>query len=404
MAETAIEAVRRLKEVTKKGRDLANHMEDKPTEFYPHAACPRVPSDQLLTTTQVAQALGFSGNKSAEAYLKRWTGSSSMTGYTLNSLWQIVLADHRRSNPHFPYQEPVVQGTAPPLKMSESLLCCLRNQFATEILPSAVLLTPFNHNYYAGRLSARQKDGKALPYCFYTRHGFKAIKFKSHSARHWLNRLAKQSGVPIDVITAWSSRSTNRQTLTYLDNDQGAAASTAASLMGQEMEQNTQAPVTNEEAELYAQGPVHRSRYGLCLRSWRVGPCNKFADCLNCSDVLICKGDWFATEVIAAERDELAKTYLAAQDAIAKGERSATRWVKVSGSQIQKLDELLSILNNAQIPDGSPITITGPADFNHEQTLINEKAKKASVKLLDRTTLAIEYGADLLACLDELSN
>jgi hypothetical protein len=404
MAETAIEALRRLSEMTKEGRRLARYMETNPTKFYRHAACPVVPDDHPLTCKQVVQALGVSSIQSVQDYLLKWTGSASLTGHTLNSLWQIVLENHRRSNPHFPYQKPFVQGTEHPLKMSESLLCCLRNQFATGISKSPVLLAPFNQSYYSNRLAARKNNGKAVACCFYTRHGFEAIKFKSHSARHWLNRLAKQNGVSIDVITSWSSRSTNRQTLTYLDNDQGTAASAAASLMGQEVEQSTQAPVTSEEAELYAQGPIHRSRYGLCLRSWRAGPCNKFADCLNCSDVLICKGDRFATEVIAAERDELVKTYFAAQEAIANGERSATRWVKVSGPQIQKLDELLSILNNEQIPDGSPITITGPADFNHEQTLVNGKAEEAGVKLLDRTTLTIEYGADLLACLDELRN
>ncbi len=171
--------------------------------------------------------------------------------------------------------------------------------------------------------------------------------------------------------------------------------------MGYEVEQSTQAPITSEEAEIYGQGPIHRSRYGLCLRSWRVGPCNKFADCLNCSEVLICKGDRIATDVITAERKQLATTYQAAQEAIMRGERSATRWVKVNELQIKKMDELLAILNNPKIEDGSPITITG-TNFSHEQTLINGKAEEAGVKLLDRTTLAIEYGSDLLACLDEL--
>lgn len=403
MAETAIEAVRRLTEMTKEGRRLARYLETNPTKFYRHANCPNVPDDQVLTREQVGQAMGFLTEKAAENYFKRMTGSFSLTGYTLDSLWQIVLKDHEQSNPHFPYQQPFVRGAVPPLKMSESLLCCLRYQFSTELHTSPVLLAPFNQNYYSSRVAARKRaNGHALGYCFYTRHGFDPVRLKSHSPRHLLNRLAKQSGVSIDVITAWSSRSSNRQTLTYLDNDQGEAAAVAASLMGHEVEQSTQASITSEEAEVYGPGPIHRSRYGLCRRSWRVGPCNKFADCLNCSEVLICKGDRFAAEVIAAERAELAKTYFAAQEAITRGERSATRWMKVSGPQIQKLDALLSILNDPQIPDGSPIEITGMTDFNHEQTLVNGKAQEAGVKLLDRTTLAIEYGADLLACLDEL--
>jgi hypothetical protein len=408
MAETAIEAIRRLTEMTDEGRRLARYMETHPTKFYRHVNCPNVPDNQVLTREQVVEALGFANIASSDSFMKKWTGSHEKTGHTLDSLWQIVLKVHQKLNPHFPYQERTGKGELPPLKMSESLLCCLRNQFATGFVTNPVLLTPFNRDYYAVRLSAgvnRKKQsknyGKPLTSCFYTRHGFEPIKLQSHSARHLLNRLAKQSGVSIDVITAWSSRSSTRQTLTYLDNDQGEAAVAAASLMGYEVEQSTKAPVTSEEAEIYGQGPIHRSRYGMCLRSWRVGPCNKFADCLNCSEVLICKGDRFAADVIAAEREELAKTYHAAEEAVGRGERSATRWMKVSGPQIKKLDALLSILNDPHVPDGSPITITG-TDFSHEQTLISGKAEQAGVKLLDRTTLAIEYGDDLLACLDEL--
>ena len=316
MAETAIEAIRRLTEMTEEGRRLARYMETHPTKFYRHAKCPNVPDNQVLTREQVVQALGSANIGSTENFVNRWTGSHGLTGHTLDSLWQIILKAHQELNPHFPYQELAVKGEVPALKMSESLLCCRRGQFATKIVTTPVLLTPFFRNYYAKPLNASVESrkhlknyGKPVNCCFYTRHGFEPIKLKSHSARHLLNRLAKQSGVSIDVITAWSNRSSTRQTLTYLDNDQGEAAVAAASLIGYEVEQSTKAPVTSEEAEIYGQGPIHRSRYGLCRRSWRVGPCNKFADCLNCSEVLICKGDRFAAAVIAAEREELAKTY-----------------------------------------------------------------------------------------------
>lgn len=402
MSETAIEAVRRLTEMTNEGRRLARYMETNPSKFYRHPHCPDVPDDQILTSEEIRQALGFTSSSTVTSYLKKRTGSYAKTGYTLNSLWQIVLKDHLESNPHFPYQVPIQKGAPAPLKMSESLLCCLRYQFSTDWATSPVLLAPFNQNYYSTRLASRKKKtGKGHYYCFYTRHGFEGLKLKSHSLRHFLNRLAKQSGISVDVITAWSSRSSNQQTRTYLNNDQGEAATTATSMMGYAIENHTESPVTSDEAEVYGLGPIHRSRYGLCLRSWRIGPCNKFADCLNCSEVLICKGDRFATDVISQEREQLIKTYQAAQGAIMRGERSATRWVNVTGTQIEKMDKLLAILNDPQIPTGSPITITG-TDFSHEQTLLKEKAQELGVTLLDRSTLAIEYGADLLACLDEL--
>lgn len=403
MAATAIEAIRRLKESTEEGRRLARYMETNPGRFYRHQNCPDVADDYPLTREQVAQALGFASMKSVQDYLKKWTGTRRALGHTLDSLWQIVLQDHQQLNPHFPFQEPLSGALLPPLKMSESLLCSLRYQFAPNLSTSPVLLAPFNRDYYIKRLDAAEKTDRknSRPMCFYARHGFEPKKLKSHAPRHLLNRLAKQSGLTTDVITAWSSRSTFRQTLTYLDNDNGQAAAAVASLMSIVPDHTPKSPITGEEASLYRQGPIHRSRYGLCRRSWRVGPCNKFADCLNCSELLMCKGDRFATEIIAAERNTMADTFDAAQDAISRGERSATRWIKIMGPQIKKLDALLTVLNNPQIPDGSPVEITG-TDFSHEQVLLSEKAEEIGVKLVDRSNLAIEYGEDLLACLDEL--
>lgn len=403
MAPCVIEAIRRLTEITEEGRRLARHMETRPADFYRHAECPAVPADQILTREQVAQALGFASRKTVESYIHKTTGSHSLTGFTLESLWKIIMKDHHKYNPHFPYQEPVAGAKVLPLKMSESLLCTRRRQFSVTQRASPVLLAAFNDGYYAKRLNAMEYKKKSRPMCFFTRHGFSAIKLRSHSIRHMLNRMAKQSGLSVDVITAWSNRSSFQQTFTYLDNDQGKAASAAASLMEIEIEQIPKDPIIEAEADIYVGGPIHRSRYGLCRRSWRIGPCNKFADCLNCSELLMCKGDKIAASIIAEDRENLVRTSTAAQEAIQRGERSATRWLKLAQTQVKRLTQLLGVLHDPKIEDGTPIEITG-TDFNHEGTLINKKANEAGIKLLERRKLAIEYGSELLACLDELTD
>ena len=115
----------------------------------------------------------------------------------------------------------------------------------------------------------------------------------------------------------------------------------------------------------------------------------------------MCKGDKIAADIIKLDRDNLVQTYTAAQRAIAEGERAASRWTEKAGPQIDRLDSLLAILHNPDIPDGSPIEIAGE-DFNHENVIVSEKAYAAGVKLLDRSELRISYGDDLLACLDLL--
>ncbi|XGA78619.1 hypothetical protein OR573_08755 [Halomonas sp. CH40] len=403
MAPNAVVAVERLKRITEEGRQLARYMEGNPTKFYRHENCPDVSDHQELTRDQVAAALGLLDASSCETFIHRHTGNYSLTGLTLDSLWQLVLAEHRKLNPHFPYQEPVDSRSKKPLKMSESLLCFRRFQFGIRNSTSPVLLAPFKREYFKVRLEA-PSGGRAKLLCFFTRHGYKAIKLKSHSLRHLLNRLARRSGVPIDTITTWSSRASAKQTLTYLNDDPQEAANKGAALLGMQQEQTHKEPITYEEAEIHSQGPFHRSRYGLCRRSWRAGPCNRFADCLNCSELLICKGDKLAVDAVAKDREHLVRTLDAAKAAVDNGERAASRWMQVAEPQIGRLTQLLNILNDAGIPDGSPIELADSTDFSHEQLTVENKAASVGVTLLDRKDLKIEYGNELLTCLDLLRN
>lgn len=401
MSPHAVIAIDRLRSITEEGRQLARYMESNPTKFYRHKNCPDVPDDQKLTTEQVKTALGLSSIKSCETFIHKHTGSHSLTGFTLDSLWKIVLAEHTRLNPHFPYQEREESNTQKPLKMSESLMCFRRFQCGVKLKTSPVLLAPFHQSYFSRRLEASHY-GRNDRICFFTRHGYKAVKLKSHSVRHLLNRLARQSGVYIDIITFWSGRVEAFQTLTYLNDNPLDAANKGAKLLGMTQDHTHKAPITDEEAEIQSHGPFHRSRYGLCRRSWRAGPCNRFADCLNCSELLICKGDKLAAGAVEKDREHLVRTLNSAKKAMENGERAASRWMQVAEPQISRLNQLLNILNDEHIPDGSPIELTDSTNFSHEKVIVDDKATSAGVKLLDRKDLGLEYGNELLACLDLL--
>ncbi|MCW1937320.1 hypothetical protein OMD46_15090 [Pseudomonas sp. MDMC_285] len=205
----------------------------------------------------------------------------------------------------------------------------------------------------------------------------------------------------IDELTEWSSRASVRQTRTYLHETHDQKLERSSLIMSTKQEHQTLAPVTEEEATSYGYGPFHRSRYGICRRSWRAGPCNKFADCTNCSELLACKGDKIALAAIKGDRDNMVRTFEAARVAIQNGERSASLWMQKATPQIQRLDELVGIMENPDIPDGTPIALTG-TDFNHESLIVQDQAAKAGVELLDREKLALEFGGDLIECLKML--
>src|SRR5690606_3615904 len=99
--------------------------------------------------------------------------------------------------------------------------------------------------------------------------------------------------------------------------------------------------------------------------------------------------------------------------AIDSGERSASLWLEKAKPQIYRLVELVNVMENPDIPDGSPILLTG-TDFSHESQLVGEKASQAGIELLDSKQLAIgvelvskeqlarDYGQDLVDCLEML--
>lgn len=399
MMGVAKESIQRLSEISEEGRRLARYMETDPIHFYRHANCPNVPDKHELSCVQIAQALGFSTRTSCVAFIRRHTGNHVLTGFTLDSLWQIVKAEHRALNPHFPYQEAPGSSGHPPLRMSESLLCFRRFQMSLQLKASPILLAPHNSDVYGQRLATGSKSAENIN--LFSRNGYGKIKLTSHSLRHLLNRLGRSSGISLDMLTEWSSRATTRQTRTYLHDNPVKAATKGALMLGTIQEQEPLKPVTDKEVEHYGHGPFHRSRYGICRRSWRAGPCNKFADCLNCSELLMCKGDKIAAEIIKLDRDNLVQTYKAAKKAIDEGERAASRWIENAAPLIERLDQLLAILHNPEIPDGSPIEIAGE-DFSHEKVIVSKKAETAGVKLLDKNELRVAYGDDLLACLELL--
>ncbi|MNO91737.1 hypothetical protein D3C76_832890 [compost metagenome] len=237
--------------------------------------------------------------------------------------------------------------------------------------------------------------------CFFTKHGYDPIALNSHSLRHFVNELARQHGVSVDMITEWSSRASTTQTRTYLHETAEQKRERTSSLMGTKQEQETLIPVTQVEAHAYGHGPFHRSRYGICRRSWGAGPCIKFADCTNCSELLACKGDKIALAAVKNDHDNMVKTWQAAQRAVESGERSASLWMEKATPQIQRLMQLISIMENPNIPDGSPIQMIG-TDFSHERVIVEEKAKETGVELLDKEQLALEYGDDLVELLELL--
>lgn len=403
LADLTREAVRRLTLITEESRQLAIHMESNPERFYRHAKCPNVSDDQVLTVEELTQAFGFSNAKSVESFIFRCTGEYKIKGWTLNSIWPLILAEHKAQNPHFPYQvDPTDNSTNKPLKMSESLMCFRYQQLSTRNQTSTVLLAPMNRDFYAKRLESRdlQRGKKVINLSVLVKHGYEGLALRSHQLRHFLNTLAQEAGVSIEAITRWSTRASQTQSLVYMHQDPDRKARKAAEKQGLIPTQRTGLPVTNDEYRVMEFGPIITTRYGICTHDYTVTPCNKHSDCLNCSELLLCKGHLRSIQAITEERDQVAENLAAAQTKIDTGERVASRWHQVHAMTLSRLNQLIQVMTDPNIEGGSPIRIQGK-DFSHQTRILENRA--AAQLSADSEALDFRHSDDVAACLQLLS-
>jgi hypothetical protein len=403
MADLTREAVRRLTLITDESRHLALHMEKHPGWFYRHANCPRVQDDQELTPAELAQALDFKYSKSVQSFIFRCTGKYNYRGWTLNSLWQLILTEHKKLNPYFPYQvDPADSTNNKPLKMSESLFCFRYQQLSTRNQASAVLLAPTNRDLYSKRLDSRdlKRGKKTVNQSVLLKHGYKGLALRSHQLRHFLNTLAQEAGVNIDAITRWSARASTAQSRVYMHQDPVRESQNIANKMGITPSQTTSQPITKAEYSLMEFGPIITTRYGICTHDYTVTPCNKHADCLNCSELLLCKGHKRSINAITEERDRIAENLAAAQAEIDAGKRVASRWQQAHTQNLVRLNELIEIMTSQDIDNGSPIQIKGH-DFSHQMRI----AIGLSSTQLSTNSDPIDFGYsdEVATCLQLLS-
>lgn len=147
-------------------------------------------------------------------------------------------------------------------------------------------------------------------------------------------------------------------------------------------------------------GPIITTRYGICTHDYTLAPCNKHADCLNCSELLLCKGHKRSIAAITEERGRVAENLAASQTKIDAGERVASRWHQVHTETLTRLDQLIQVMTDPSIEDGSAIQIQGK-DFSHQARVMESRPEFQLNNNAESPDFS--YSDDVAACLQMLA-
>ncbi len=368
MVSVAKEAVSRQKKLSANARALAAWVEDHPEKFYRHENCPEVADDEPLTLKQAQQALGL---KHLEC-----RGLAPKDGvHTLNSLWAHVL---ERLPSDFPWFDKKIG-----IKYRDALFALNVNQFCANRSTIPVELHKPSNNFFNYDLSPKETLGDAHKTIF-DRHGYKdadgsRLKMTSHQARHLLNTIAQRGGLSNLEIAKWSGRADVKQNRTYNHMSEYELVSLAESfdpskeLFGPVGETPANLPVSTLEFNALTQAAAHVTEYGYCVHDYTMSPCEKYRDCINCTEQVCIKGNTENLERIKARLERVERLYELATQSLNDGEMGADRWYEYHEKTLIRLRELVSILEDPQIEEGAQIKLRGN-DFSQLKRVINKKS------------------------------
>jgi hypothetical protein len=394
MVSIAKEAIKRITQITEGSRKLAKWIETNPDKFYRHAQCPDVADDYPLTGIQVCQALGFACDTKGVASNSLCNmGLRSKNGtYTLNSLWKYALS---RQPKDFP-----ILSTEKKIKYSNALFCMQRNTLHSTKGISPVILWVPDVGAFNNDLSPRESLKSDKHRSIFDRYDYRdtngnRLKVTSHQARHLLDTIAERGGLSQLEIAKWSGRADPKQNRTYNHMSEyemvakAEALDTSLTLFGRAGEIEKHLPITIQEFNTMEKGAVHITEFGVCIHDFTMTPCDKYRDCLNCNEQVCIKGENEKLVRIKARLSEVEQQFHAAQIAISEGLAGADRWYEYHKNTMERLLELVSILENPDLEDGAQIKLRNDKSFSPLRRAIESQiSTKASnnsseAKLLD---------------------
>ncbi|MEN9533158.1 MAG: hypothetical protein RIQ83_2382 [Pseudomonadota bacterium] len=362
--EIAVEAVRRLTEMSEEGRRLATWYETQPNKFYRHADCPNVGEHDPLTDEQAALALGLSvEHPNLSSYFKGYEPYQAIKakGDTLTLAFLNTFA-HSQLPEGWPWKNKERH-----IKYSEALCCFRRHEMEINRSTSHLLLwTPGKSTFTTDLNFITGQESN-----IWHRHGYvnldgTEISMTSHQLRHFLNTVAQRGDLSQLDLAKWSGRANIHQNATYnhMSDEEYVDLARLAGVGGVLDKVKANVPVTLADLEAIGEGIAHVTEYGFCVHDFSMLPCQKHRDCLNCTDQVCIKGDDVRLERLIQQRDGIRIQLEKAREASEEGLYGADRWSQHQHKTLKRVSQLIEILESPNTPLGSAIRLNNDQEFS----------------------------------------
>lgn len=365
MGDIAREAVRRLAELSEEGRKLAVWYETYPDKFYRHEDCPNVAEHAPLTADQVARALGLSESSdisAINAYFKNYLPYQSLRKGEPLTLAFLNEFCHSQLPDDWPWLNKE-RG----VKYSEALCCFRAHEFRDDLSTSRIKLWSPGKSTFTTDLNYIDGQERSI----WRRHGYKnpdgsEISLKSHQVRHFLNTIAQRGDLGQLDIARWSGRANIHQNAVYnhMSDDEYVDLAKSVGVGGALEKIQINAPVTYVDLEAIGEGIAHVTEFGFCIHDYAMLPCQKHRDCLNCSEQVCVKGDATKLDRLKQQQRLTQMQLDKARAADEMGTYGADRWSQHQIKTLERMDQLIQMLESNNLPDGTVIRLSHDQEFS----------------------------------------
>ncbi|MCO8045426.1 integrase [Acinetobacter bohemicus] len=402
MIPTVKRAIERLITMSEKPRYLAYLLETS-EKFPRHELCPDVADNKLLSCVEVLRAMGFdeslysttrNARMAALSFLRVRGIPSEDYVVSLEDLNKILRSRLPKGFPYVPFST----GNGVQVKWSEALFCCFRNQFHSYYATIfSELWVPHINTLNEGLSSTKKKKkGRhelANVQSIFQRWGYGDYSVTTHQFRHLLNTIANTNGMDSMLLAKWSGRADMKQNRVY---DHTSVEDRNFSLI--EMQKNEvgkvntdstftfqiATPRTLQELNTKTTLSMHTTEFGFCTHSYIDEPCLKYRNCLNCTEHVCIKGD---EEKKKRLQDRLRKEkilWAKDKEAVSKNVTGATVWLGTRELTIKRCEQLIALLDDPNILDGTPLSLPPSEDVTHLD-LAYQKAGRKRIPVIENT-------------------
>jgi hypothetical protein len=373
MRDIARRAVEQLRRLSEPARAVARWYETNPAKLYLPAHLEYLRSKHELSTHELGQLL-FGGDPTRDPVRGRrtnlWVRRNKLTarraspkelGYvSFHDVEKTVLAT-------LPEGFPIMDGDTG-MRYSEALCIARAFEFNSKThAPLQCSVVPIRYGTLAGALKTNAEK-KSI----FEQRGLKGadgnyLFITTHMLRHYLNTLVRQDGMLTEMeIAHWSGRRDIRQNKVYdhvSDRDRIAhlrkAVGDPSLAVGPLTNIDNRVFVARDEFANLKILTAHTTDFGHCIHDFAMLPCQLHADCINCNELVCIKGDLEGEANIRRLHAETGALLEKAEAAMNEGEYGANVWVEHQTKTLERAGQLVSILNDPAVPNGSVIQLSG---------------------------------------------